>query len=211
MGELEPRPDSTPARPADRGLLRVSDDERHRVAEILREAAGEGRLDLQELDQRLEATYAAKTYADLVPITSDLPAHTAQAPVVPGTTAEPAVIGPATQRHVAILSGLDRSGDWLVPAHLKVTAFLGGVELDLREARFATPEVVITLNAFMGGARVVVGPHTNVVIEGTGFMGGYSGPSGLVNAELDDSSPTVRIRGLAIWGGVSVERKRLRS
>ena len=64
-GELE-RPD--PAQ------LRISDDDRHRVAEVLREAAGEGRIDLDELDQRLEATYAAKTYADLVPITVDLPA-----------------------------------------------------------------------------------------------------------------------------------------
>ena len=38
-------------------------------------------------------------------------------------------------------------------------------------------------------------------------MGGYSGPSGLVDAELDESSPTVRIRGVAIMGGVNVERK----
>ena len=53
--------------------LRISDDDRHRVAEVLREAAGEGRLDLDELDQRLEAAYAAKVYADLVPILADLP------------------------------------------------------------------------------------------------------------------------------------------
>ena len=41
---------------ADPARLRISDTERHQVAEILREAAGEGRLDLEELDQRLEAT-----------------------------------------------------------------------------------------------------------------------------------------------------------
>jgi hypothetical protein len=206
-GELEPRPDGTPARP-DPGQLRVSDEDRYRVTEILREAAGEGRIELHELDQRLEAAYAAKTYAELVPLTADLPVHRNQTPAVPAAS-RPAVIGPATQRHLAILSGLDRSGEWQVPAHLKITAVMGGVELDLREATFAVPEVVITINAFLGGARVIVGPHTNVVIEGTGFMGGYSGPSGLISAELDESSPTVRIRGLAVWGGVSVERKRL--
>ena len=54
-------------------MIRISDADRHRVAEVLREAAGEGRLDLDELDQRLEAAYAAKTYADLVPLTADLP------------------------------------------------------------------------------------------------------------------------------------------
>ena len=46
------------------GTLRVSDTDRHQVAEILRQAAGEGRIDLTRLDERLEATYAAKTYAD---------------------------------------------------------------------------------------------------------------------------------------------------
>src|SRR5688572_32079706 len=66
-GELEPRWQADPAR------MRISDTERHQVAEILRQAAGEGRIDLTELDERLEATYAAKTYADLVPLTADLP------------------------------------------------------------------------------------------------------------------------------------------
>ena len=72
--------------------LRISDSERHQVAEILREAAGEGRLDIDELDQRLEATYAARTYADLVPITLDLPAHPHQRPVVKPAAASPDVV-----------------------------------------------------------------------------------------------------------------------
>ena len=42
---------------------------------MLRQAAGDGRIDLAELDERLEATYAAKTYGELVPITVDLPVH----------------------------------------------------------------------------------------------------------------------------------------
>ena len=54
-------------------MLRISDEDRHKVAEVLRQAAGEGRIDLDELDERLEATYAAKTYGELVPITADLP------------------------------------------------------------------------------------------------------------------------------------------
>ena len=84
---------------------------------------------------------------------------------------------------------------------------MGGADLDLREAKFAAQEVVITVNAFMGGAQIIVSPHTNVVMEGTGIMGGYSGPRRQVPAELDANSPTVRIRGVAIWGGVSVDRK----
>lgn len=202
-GDLEPRPD-----PA---LLRVSDADRHQVAEILREAAGDGRIDLDELDERLEATYAARTYADLVPITMDLPDHRAQAAPVHRPTASPLVVaGPDHENHVAILGGFDRKGVWTVPKQLTIFAMMGGADLDLREATFAAQEVVITVNCFMGGAQITVGPHVNVVMEGTGIMGGYSGPGTKVPAEVDDGSPTVRLRGVAIWGGVSVERKALR-
>jgi hypothetical protein len=203
-GELE--------RPGDTSRLRISDAERHRVAEILREAAGDGRIDLAELDQRLEATYAARTYGDLVPITHDLPPHRDQvappAPV-PATSGAPVPAERQAQRRFAVLSGFDRSGVWTVPEHLTILCLMGGANLDLRQATFAASEVVITVNAFMGGASIIVGPHTQVVLEGTGIMGGYSGPSGLVDAALDESSPTVRIKGIAVWGGVSVERKQM--
>jgi DUF1707 SHOCT-like domain len=190
----------------DRAGMRISDDDRHRVAEILREAAGEGRLDIAELDERLEATYAARTYADLVPITQDLPVQ-ASSPQ-PARRPSPLVPGPASQRHVAILGGFERKGAWVVPQQLSIFAMMGGADLDLREATFAAQEFTITVNCFMGGAQITVGPHVNVVMEGTGIMGGYSGPGTRVPAELDASSPTLRVRGVAIWGGVSVERKR---
>jgi hypothetical protein len=189
--------------------LRISDQDRHQLAEVLREAAGEGRIDLDELDQRLEATYSARTYADLVPITLDLPATAAtQVPAkAAASTPSPVTPGPAQEHHVAILSGLERTGVWVVPQHLTILAFMGGADLDLRQARFAAREVTITINAIMGGADIKVNPHTHVILEGTGIMGGYSGPSDRTPAELDENSPVVRIRGFAIMGGVSVSRK----
>jgi hypothetical protein len=53
--------------------LRVSDADRERTAERVRQAAGEGRLSFEELEGRLQATYTAVTYADLERITADLP------------------------------------------------------------------------------------------------------------------------------------------
>ena len=145
----------------DPSQLRISDQDRHQVAEVLREAAGEGRIDLDELDERLDATYAARTYADLVPITLDLPATPAtrlpDRPAAP--TPSPVVPGPAEERHLAILGGLDRKGVWVVPQHLPVVAFMGGADLDLRQAQFAAREVTITINAVMGGADIKVNPH----------------------------------------------------
>lgn len=53
--------------------LRASDSDREAVAEQLREAHTEGRLTLEELEDRLGKTYAARTFADLAPLTADLP------------------------------------------------------------------------------------------------------------------------------------------
>ena len=196
----------TPGASPDPARMRISDEERHQVAEILRTAAGEGRIDIEELDERLEAAYAARTYADLVPITADLPVA-GQRSWQPPARPAPVVAGPDSQNHVAILSGLDRKGAWVVPRQMTVFAMMGGADLDLRQASFAAQEVVITVHAFMGGAQITVGPNTHVVMEGVGIMGGYSGPNDKVPAEVDANSPTVRIRGVAIWGGVSVDRK----
>jgi hypothetical protein len=194
----------------DPSQLRISDADRHQVAEVLREAAGAGRIDFEELDERLEATYAARTYADLVPITVDLPGQSADASLArpaPRTTPSPVVSGgPHEEKHRAIMGGLDRKGAWIVPAHLTVTCVMGGADLDLRQAQFAAREVVITINAVMGGADIKVNPRTRVVMEGTGIMGGYSGPSGSTPVELDADSPVVRIRGFAVMGGVNVSR-----
>jgi hypothetical protein len=47
------------------GDLRASDTDRELVAEVLRHAASEGRLGMDELDERVSAAYRAKTRADL--------------------------------------------------------------------------------------------------------------------------------------------------
>jgi len=55
------------------GAIRASDSDRESVVEILRQAYTDGRLDLGEFDERTTAAYAAKTWADLRELTSDLP------------------------------------------------------------------------------------------------------------------------------------------
>jgi hypothetical protein len=181
--------------------MRVSDADRNQVAEILREAAGDGRIDFTELDERLEATYAAKTYAELVPITHDL------APAVAGGAA--AVDGIDRQHAVAIMGGVERRGLWTVPEQFTVFCLMGGAELDLREARFSAPEVTFTINTFMGGATIIVNRSTHVVVHGVGIMGGYSGPRPDPELQLTADSPVVHVKGVAIMGGVSVVRKQM--
>lgn len=58
---------------ASHSSLRASDADRDAVAERLRHAAVEGRLEHDELEQRLHAALRARTYGDLRRLLSDLP------------------------------------------------------------------------------------------------------------------------------------------
>lgn len=55
--------------------LRASDAERERTATLLRNHAAAGRLTPEELDERVEAAYAARTVGELDALFHDLPAH----------------------------------------------------------------------------------------------------------------------------------------
>jgi len=167
---------SGPPAVPDRGSLRASDADRERVANILREAAGDGRLTMEELDERLDAVYTAKTYAELEPITRDLPATgTAHAPVPAQSSAvqESRIGGVASSEGAfAILGGFSRKGDWVVPKDFTAFAFMAGGEIDLREARFAEPVVTIHVVAIMAGIEITVPEDVTVRVTGIGIMGG---------------------------------------
>jgi hypothetical protein len=68
-----------------RDEMRAADSDRQEVADKLKQALDEGRLDLAEYDERLQRTYAAKTYGDLDGLLSDLPAA-----IEPRASASPA-------------------------------------------------------------------------------------------------------------------------
>jgi Domain of unknown function (DUF1707) len=187
--------------PPERREMRVSDTERDHVASILRDAAGDGRLDLEELDERLTAVYAAKTYADLEPITHDLPSTPSAAAVPRGDR-----IGgtPTSSVGVGVMGGFQRKGTWVVPDTFTAVAFWGGGQLDLREARFSAPEVTIRAFAVMGGIEIIVSEDAEVHVSGVGIMGGFDHRASGVGTP---GAPRIIVTGLAFWGGVSVERK----
>jgi hypothetical protein len=198
---------SSPAVPEPRNL-RASDADRESVANVLREAAGDGRLTMDELDQRLDAVYAAKTYAELEPITHDLPdAGAANAPA-PSRAAprDPARFGgaPTSSGAVAILGGFTRKGDWVVPKEFTAFLFMGGGEIDLRDARFSEREVTIHIVAIMGGCEVIVPEDATVYVTGIGVLGAFE------HSDAGGGSPdgpVITINGVALLGGVDVKRK----
>ena len=197
-----------PLDPRDPALLRVSDADRHKVAEILRQAAGEGRLDLDELDERLESAYAAKTYADLIPITADLPVRGSEQLPLPGPQQAGPLV-PATRHDstLAFMGGASRKGLWEVGASHTAFAMWAGITLDLREARLTSRETVIYANAIWAGIDIIVNARTHVIVDGIGIMGGFEQARDKVAPEIGPDSPVLRVKGVALMAGVSVQRK----
>ena len=198
---------SEPPVPADPRQLRAADADRDRTAEVLRRAASEGRITFDELDERVSRAYAAKTFADLEAVTSDLPGPGVKPPAPATARYQPQEVPagtPAPSLSLAIMSGARRAGPWLVPPAYTAVAIMGGVELDLRDARFAAAEVTIRAFCLMGGVSITVPEDMAVDVSGIGIMGGFdhraSGPGA-------PGAPHLRVVGFALMGGVDVRRK----
>lgn len=200
--------------------MRVSNDDRERVARVLNDAMAEGRLTVNELEERLDKVYAAKTFGDLEPLLRDLPVGN-QAPqlMLPapaaGTSPVPMpgggrIGGRGTSTGaVAIMSGADRKGVWTVPPTFTSFALMGGIEIDLTQARFEEAETTIQAFAFMGGIDIYVPDDIAIQVNGTGFMGAFENHA-LNQAQPRPGVPLVKITGLAVWGGVDVKRRKPR-
>lgn len=191
--------------------LRVSDDERHAVAEVLREAAGVGRLDLQELDERLDAVYAAKTYADLRTLTADLPSpgQLAVPSTVPAVRPASEVAQRARTSSYAVMSETKRTGVWRVSEEHTAWALMGEVVIDLRQAQIPGPEVTITAVSVMGGIVVLVDAAVRTHVDGYALMGSFGERPAhrkQVPAVPAADAPLVRVRGVALMGSVEVKR-----
>ena len=184
--------------------LRASDADRERVATVLREAAGEGRIGLDELDERLASVYAARTYADLEPLTLDLPS--AVKPEAPIERTDPDRFGgeATSSGGFALLGGFERKGPWVVPRRFTAFAMLGGGDIDLRQARFAERKVVIRAWAILGGVQITVPEDAEVHVAGVGILGGFDNSAA---GEGGSGGPVVVVKGMALLGGVGVERK----
>ncbi|HEU0090235.1 MAG TPA: DUF1707 domain-containing protein [Pseudonocardiaceae bacterium] len=101
-----------------RDQIRAADADRQRVAEQLRSAHDEGRLDLAEYDERLQQAWAARTYAELDRLTADLPAGRPQP--VPAAQGSLAASGDGREQ-------LRRGRNW----HGSVTAWLSASLINL--------------------------------------------------------------------------------
>jgi Domain of unknown function (DUF1707) len=179
--------------------LRAADDDRIQVAQLLTDAAAQGRLDLTEYEDRLAKAYAAKTYDELDRLSADLPgiANTRRGACKPA---------PSTVL-LAIMSGFERRGRWNVPRKLTTFTLWGGGVVDLRYADFTSAEVEIHAYSIMGGQTILLPPEVNVSIRGTGVMGAFDHA---VSENGTPGAPRITIGGFSLWGSVGIKRKKRR-
>jgi len=149
-----------------RPQLRASHDDRDRAVEILRVAAGDGRLTAAELDERVEAALTARTRDELVALTADLPAVPGQAGLVAAQAKDLVRLdyqgGNATRR-----------GQWVVPARMEIRAVGGTVKLDFTNAVIIQPTLQIQAHVRGGGLVLVTKPGIEVDADGVTVHGGW--------------------------------------
>lgn len=140
--------------------LRASDADRDLVITMLSEAAGDGRLSLEEHAERSEQALAARTLGELVRLTSDLSLPSGQ----------PIRLYP--RRSVTALFARERrQGRWVVPDSFPVTAFFGDVVLDLRDAILQSHRVTIYVTAVAGQVKLIVPEGIAVEMPGRAILG----------------------------------------
>lgn len=135
---------------------RASDADRETTAEVLRAAAADGRLDLSELDERLGATYAAKTYPELEQITADL---------TPAPLRRPNRTEPLRLRTKS--GSIKRTGQWVVPASIVAEATSGTIKLDFTEAVCPHLDVRVQARTTSGTVVLIVPPGWSVTSDDT--------------------------------------------
>jgi hypothetical protein len=188
-------------------LAAVGEPQREYVARVLCEAFAADRLSVEQLDERLTSLYQATTAQQLGHLLADphdAAGSLAHAPP-PSRIARASAI-PERGVGAAIMGGYERGAGWVLPRHFKAIAVMGGVELDLRDAKIAPGVSEIEAYAFMGGVVVLVPDGVRVEAVGMAVMGGFSVKSGNDNAD-DPDVPLIRISGFAFMGGVDVKRK----
>ena len=136
--------------------LRASYEDRDKVAEQLRVAAGDGRLTADELDQRLEAALTARTYGELAALTADLPGVARVEPDVPA-------VRPQRAGRIDVGSAsVKREGQWEVPQQLDVTIGSGSVVLDFTRTTVPHSRIEIDAEVRSGSLKIVTRPGVAV-------------------------------------------------
>jgi Domain of unknown function (DUF1707) len=145
--------------------MRASDADRDRAIDVLRAAAGDGRLTADEFGERLGAALASRTLGDLAGLTADL-------------VAGPGLADPATAQAENVIridhrgGSVQRTGRWVVPRRLELRSSWCDVKLDFTDAVLAHDTLRIDINMRGGSLTLVTGP--GIVVDADALATRYA-------------------------------------
>ncbi|MFF7311786.1 DUF1707 domain-containing protein [Streptomyces sp. NPDC008137] len=187
---MSTQPPELPPLPAPSGDLRASHDDREAVVEQLRDAAAEGRIDLDELDSRLEQALTSRTHAELAALTADLPR-----PTSPGARPPLVLKGGA----FGVSQG---PGRWEVPGHVIAHGGVGGVKVDFTRVECRLTEVAVEAYGETSGVTIVI--PDSWAADPSGMDPGTGGLTDETTPDRLPGTPLIRLTGSGGMGGVVI-------
>ncbi|WP_214365687.1 DUF1707 domain-containing protein [Pseudonocardia sp. H11422] len=183
--------------------IRISDADRERAAARLHQALSEGRITVSELEERLSVVYSARYGADLAPPLADLPGGAIDVTGPPPPLSTP--VGPPVVVLRSGVGGLRRSGQWAVPARLRVHSGVGSVLLDFCDTQLPHPVIEVELELGAGSARLLVPDDATADVDGLVAAMGHIRSK--VPSAPAPGRPHFRIYGRCGMGSVTIRRR----
>jgi DUF1707 SHOCT-like domain len=185
--------------------IQTLEQERERVVTLLSRHFASDRLEMDELETRLELAYRASSVVEVRALVSDLPDLDAPA----GRSAlrpAPSPSQTVRRRMVSILSAHVRRGAWIPPQELDLVAVMSATQLDLREAQLSAGVTEIRIKAWWAAVRITVPPGVHVVTDLQPVLASLNDRTG--GEPLPPrGAPVLRITGWAVMSDVTVRTR----
>ena len=192
MTDIESRIDTTAVvRYENPPGLRVSDADRNGTLRRLHNAVALGLIDIGEFEERCAQVATARQPAELESLVGDLPSTGA----IASSSADRLELR-------GWMGSLRRSGEWTVPTRLSLVRRVGSVDLDLTNARFAGPVVVIELDMVRGSLDIRLPDGASASLDDVTVYGGSAR-----DRRKDppaDGKPHVVLTGRVVLGSVNI-------
>ena len=187
--------------------IRIGDRERDAITALLQKAAVDGRLSMEELDDRLEAALKAKTYADLDALVADLSAELPSQTLSSGWRQPQGPPPPGYSRDDPLrLDGgtgsEKRRGVWRVPPFIMINQGLGSVKLNFLQAKPAAQLIDIQVTG--GAGSIVLVLPEGWAVDADRVSKGWGSKSVKVRREPAPGKPLLVLYGSLGMGSLKV-------